>query len=488
MPAITNRIPSAVGPSYTTRVPRFDCQETMNYYIEIDEIGTGKGQEPAVLIKAAGLNPLVTIGAGPIRCNYTQSNQEIAYIVSGNEVYQLAGENAIPVRLDGNLLTSTGPVSMTDNGIQLMFVDGQFGYTSVIGSETFEQIVSDNFYPSDTVTYQDGYFILVQKGTQGFFLSDINDITFPELNEAFAQGSPDILIAAISNNRELYLLGAKTTEIWYNQGASASTPFVRQDGKFSQVGCAAPATVAVLGETFLWLGSNAQGGGIVYMLQNEMPTRVSTVAVEFAIQSAGNLDNSTAWSYQQEGHYFYLLNIPGLNYTWVYDTSNQQWTKRSTNINGNRFQLRAQTHCVLGNSHIVGDVNTNQLYTLDLNYFRDGLLDVYCERVFPHQSNSLYRNTYHLLEIDMQFGVGIVDDGSYPDAVDPRFALYCSVNGGKNYGNPIYGTLGPIGNYLHRLRFKRLGSARDMVFKLVCTAPVNIQMLSAQITWTPGFN
>ena len=158
------RFPGAVGPSYTMRAGRFDCQETMNAYIEIDELGVGKGNEPAVLIKAPGLVPLQTIGAGPIRCMYTQSNLEVSYIVSGDELYEISGENAVPVRITGNLLTSTGPVQMADNGIQIMFVDGQYGYTSVIGSGTFQQITSSNFYPSECITYQDGYCFSGNRG------------------------------------------------------------------------------------------------------------------------------------------------------------------------------------------------------------------------------------------------------------------------------------------------------------------------------------
>ena len=417
------RFPGAVGPSYTMRAGRFDCQETMNAYIEIDELGVGKGNEPAVLIKTPGLVPLQTIGAGPIRCMYTQSNLEVSYIVSGDELYEISGENAVPVRITGNLLTSTGPVQMADNGIQIMFVDGQYGYTSVIGSGTFQQITSSNFYPSECITYQDGYFILVQKGTQGFFISDIDDITFPELNEAFAQGSPDILISAYSNNRQLYLLGAKTTEMWWDAGQSGSTPFERQDGKFSQQGCAAANTVAVLNETFLWLGSNAQGGGIVYQLQNNAPAQVSTFPVQTAIQNAGSLSGSIAWSYQQEGHYFYLLNVPGLNYTWVFDLSNSQWTKRSTNINGNQQQLRVNTHCVLNDNHLVGDSTTGDIYRLDLDYYMDGTDPIYFIRQFPHSSDNLNLNFYNLLEIDFQFGVGI------PGTVLPQGSVYTQFGG-----------------------------------------------------------
>lgn len=484
------RFPGWIGPAYTGRSERFDCQELENYYLEIDEIGGGKGGEPAVQLSTPGLRKLQSVGAGPIRCVYTQSNEEVSYVVSGNEIYQISGDLSIPVKIAGNLLTSTGPVQATDNGIQVIFVDGQYGYYVTIGTPTLTQIVDPNFFATDTITFQDGYFIGVQKGTQAFFISGINTIDFPPLNEANAQGSPDVLIAAISNNRELYLLGAKSLEIWFDAGDSASTPFARQDGAFSQVGCAAPASIAVLSETFFWLGSNSQGGGIVYMLESSFPTRISNHAVEYAIQSAGDLSNSTGWAYQQEGHYFYLLNVPGLPYTWCYDMESKQWHKRTTTINGVKGQLRAQTHCVLNGTHIVGNVAGPEIYALDLNYNLDDDQNIQRIRQSPHSSNSLNNTFYKLIEIDFQMGVGLpnvdVTSTSPASTVDPRVALEISRDGGQTWGNAIYATLGKIGQYRHRARWQRLGYARDAVFRVTCTEPVRVTMLSCYIDFEVG--
>lgn len=476
------RLPGFVGPSYQSRSRRFDTQRLVNYYIEIDETGGGKGGEPAVLIGTPGLKYLQTIGVGPIRAVYTISNQPICYVVSGNEVYQLSGANSIPVQIAGNLTTQTGPVQVADNGIQVMFVDGINGYYVTIGQTTLNTITDPNFYPADTISFQDGYFILNRTGTPNFFISDLYSVDFPPLNEAAKTGNSDILMGVISNNRQLYLLGASTTEIWYNTGASGTTPFQRQDGRFSQVGLVAPASIARLAETFFWLGSNAQGGGVVYMLENAMPMRVSTHAVETAIQSYGNLAGATGYAYQQEGHYFYVLNIPGADTTWVYDMTTKQWSERQSTVSGNTGRHLGENHCFLNNIHIIGAYNTGRIYAYDLDTYTDNGEMILRIRQSPHVSESLNRLFLKLMEVDFQFGVGLVNNGVNPqNAVQPRVVLEVSRDGGQTWGNPVYAQLGPIGRWNTRARWQRLGSGRDIVLRVTVSDPVKVQMLAAYL-------
>ena len=358
------RLPGWVGPSYVSRVRRFDAQRTINYYIELDDLGEGKDGEPAVLIGTPGLNPLQTVGPGPIRGLYTISNTQVSVIVSGNTVWYITGANALPVQVIGNLATQEGTVSIADNGIEVVIVDGQFGYYITIDTtnHTLNQITDPNFYPSSVVTFQDGYLIFNQVGTTSFFLSDLYAITFPALNVENKTGSSDILISLISYNRQLILFGSRSMEIWADTGASGSSPFQRQDGRNSQIGCAAPQSISVLQDTIFWLGSNAQGGGIVYSLSQSIPTRVSTHAVEYYLQNVGDLSQAVSWSYQQEGHYFYCLNVPGSDTTWCFDLENQQWHERQSTVNGVTGRHLVQNHCVLNNTHICGDYRNGNIY------------------------------------------------------------------------------------------------------------------------------
>lgn len=201
------RFPGFVGPSDRLRSGRFDCQRTVNMYVEIDPLGSGKGQEPAVMVSTPGLKFHQSIGAGPIRCTYTQSNIAASWIVSGNQIYKIEGANGIPQLIPGAMITYSGYVQASDNGTQIIFVDGEYGYyvDTAATTPSVVQITDPHFHPTDTITFQDGYFIGVDKGTGNFFISDLYSITFLPLNEANASGASDILVGAISCNRQLYL-------------------------------------------------------------------------------------------------------------------------------------------------------------------------------------------------------------------------------------------------------------------------------------------
>ena len=579
--------PEFVGPSYQGRSKRFESQRCVNLYPEIDEAGgsgtssPGKNQQNMVLIGTPTCAYPVTVGTGPIRSVYTLSNLELTMIVSGDQIFQLSAPNAVPVALSGNLNTTTGPVQVADNGVQVLWIDGQYGYYQTIGTGSgsiestntlvggsgyaptsgsvvytdvpltggsgnnasaditvdngtitnvvlinpgsgyvvsdvlscdpafdgigagsgfsvtvatvssgpfLTQITSDNFYPSQTITFQDGYFILNKTGTTDFFLSDLYSIDFLPLNEEAKTGNSDILVGVISVNRQLYLGGSATMEMWWNQGQSGSSPFARQDGRFSQQGLLAPATLAKLQEQFFWLSSNAQGGGVVMGLTSGMPTRVSTHAVEYSIQNFGvNLSESTAFAYQQEGHYFYCLNVPGLNTTWVYDMSTNLWHERQSVINGNIGRNLAEGHALLNGIHIVGDYQSGNVYQYQLDNYTDNGEMVPRIRQLLHSALYGYNLFYNLIEIDFQFGVGLVDNGTNTqNNVNPTCTLEVSKDGGKTFGVPIIGQLGKIGAYKTRCRFARCGYGRDLVFRFTITDAVNVQILSAMMDVEKG--
>lgn len=487
--------PGFVGPSYTGRSKRFDAQRAVNMYVEIDESqgagkpSPGKNQQNAVQLGTPGLKYLQTIGSGPIREGgmYTISDLELTIIVSGNQVFQLSGPNGTPVPLVGNLSTLTGPVSIADNGVQVLIVDGVNGYYQTIGDLNLNLISDPNFYPSKTVTFQDGYFILTQTGTTNFFISDLYSVDFLPLNQSAKTGNPDILIDSISVNRQLYLLGARTLEIWWDAGASGSSPFQRQDGRFSQQGCAAPASVEILGESFYWLSSNSQGGGVVMGLVNAMPQRISTHAIEYLLQNAGDLSQASAYSYQQEGHYFYVLNVPGLNTTLVYDTSTNFWHERQSSIDGVIGRHIGNCHAYLNLTHIVGDYRNGNIYEYDLSYDKDNGQMLPRIRRTPSPSLNGYNTFMSLLEIDMKFGVGLVDDGVNPPYnVEPKISLRVSEDGAQTWSNPISADLGRQGAWATRARFDRLGCAYDPVFELTVTDAVEFQMLSAMLQIEQG--
>lgn len=472
-----------VAGSYEARSKTFDCSRTVNCFPEM-HTSAGKGGEVAALYSTPGLRPVQTLGLGPIRCAYTISNTQLAFIVSGNEVYQLSSAEGVAVQVTGNLSTSSGPVQMVDNGTHVLLVDGTNGYTIDLSvSPALTTIVDPNFYDgAKSVTYQAGYFVLdVPESVQSsaVFFSSPDTIDFPALNILSVDSSPDVVVSVISNNQLLYVLGARTTEVWQLTGASAAEPFSLIPGRTINIGCSAYASVARLAGTFLWLGGNDQGDGVVYSMENDTPTRVSTHAIEHALQQLGDLSTSVALAYQSDGHYFYELNCPGSDTTWVYDLSTKQWHERQSIQNGSIDRHFAQVACFINGEHLVGDYRNGAMYVYDQLFFLDGTEPIRRLRQTPHSSNGLANTFYKTMQVDIQPGVGTLE-------INPRLVLQISRDGGFTWGNPIYASMGLVGAYRTRARWQRLGYGRDLVFRVFCDDPVNVVYLSAYLDTEVG--
>lgn len=469
-----------IGPSYVSRSRVFDCQRTINLYPELSSIGAGKNGEVGALYSCPGLKKVQEVGLGPIRGGHVTASAELGFVVSGNEVYQLSSADGAPVLVSGNLQTSQNPVSIADNGQHVLIVDGAYGYTiDLLAPVPTLTLVNDpNFYAADTVDYLGGYFILDKKGTSNFFLSDIDSIDFPALNESSALASTDNVLAAKVLNNQLFIFGTRTIEVWALTGGSASAPFERQAA--FNTGLSTFATLFLLANTLIWLGANEQGDGVVFSMENNSPTRVSTHAIEHLLQKQGDLSGCSAYGYQEDGHYFYLLNVPSASTTYVYDLSTKLWHERqSTHEDGNQRRHLGQAHLFLNGSHIIGDYRNGNLYVYDYDTYTDNTLLLRRRRICPHLSEGVQMLFPATLQVDIQAGVGTV-------TLNPRLVLRVSKDGGFTYGNPIYATMGKAGEYRWRARWQRLPSGRDLVFDITCDEPVNVVLLSAWLNVETG--
>lgn len=329
-----NRIPlpGFVGPSYVAASDRFNNQRTVNMYIETDNVtGSSKSPTKNTLLGTPGLVQVADLqNPFPTRQLYTPAGRDdYMYAFVGNQVWLTTdGENYS--LCSGTLNSIIGFISVSDNGIDIVAVDGYSGYKITIGSNVVETIVSANFYPADTIDFLDGYFICNRKGTSQFFTSDLYATTWPALNTATKSSTPDPVIGIITNNKLLYVMGSQSIEIWADTGESFTTPFAQIQGQYISIGCEAAASIVQLNGTVFWLGKTVNGGGIVYQLDGQNAQPVSTRAVELKLQSYGDLSKSTAYGYQEDGHNFYVLNFANTDTTWVYDQTENQWHERQS--------------------------------------------------------------------------------------------------------------------------------------------------------------
>lgn len=480
------RFPGFIGPSYVSQSVNVDCQRAVNLFPEINALGTGKEKEVASLVSTPGLTLLLTLPESPHRGLYTASNREV-YAVGGNKLYSI-DSNFLATQI-GVLSSSDGPVSMADNGTQLVIVDGVSGYSWNMSTDTFEEITDEDFPTADLVTFQDGYFICTQVDSQQFSISGLNDVTFDGLDVASAEGVPDNLVGAIAFRQQLYLFGTQSLEVFYNSG-DADFPFTRIQGAVVDVGGLAPFTIKKLADSIFWVGGDENGYGIVYQLQGFQPVRISTPSIEGIIRDVDpeDIEDATAWTYQKGGHEFYCLNLPGVDSTWVYDASTGMWHERRYLGHLGLGRHRAEAHTLAFGKNIVGDYENGNIYELDSDVYTDEVTDddptpIIRQRTAPHLTSGL-KNIFHKsFQLDMEVGVGL--DGDVQGS-NPSVMLRWSDDGGHSWSNERTKSIGQIGQTKTRVKFNRLGVSRDRIYEVTFSDPVPITLIGAELDVEEG--
>lgn len=468
-----------LGQSYVARSVNAADSRMVNLYPEATPAPEGK--DAGFLNRAPGLRKLATVGTGPIRGLWSYGGY--GYAVSGSKLYQIdTSWNATPL---GNV-SGSGPVSMVDNGTQLFIAANPDGYIFDASTSAFAKITDVDFPGAVTVGYLDGYFVFQQPNSQKFWTSQLLDGTqIDPLSFASAEGMPDNLVSLFVDHREVWLFGTQSVEVWYDAGTTPF-PLARIQGAVNELGCAATYSVAKMDNSLFWLGADARGQGIVFRANGYSGQRISTHAVEYAIQSYGTISDAIGFTYQQDGHSFYVLTFPTAQKTWVFDAATQAWHERAGFANGQFIRHRANCQMFFNNQNVVGDFENGKIYAYDLNVFADDTLPqkwLRSWRALPTNQNNLKRTAQHALQLDCETGVGLnIGQGN-----DPKVILRWSDDGGHTWSNEHWAGMGKLGAYGFRAFWRRLGMTdklRDRVYEVSGTDPVKIAIMGAELNLT----
>jgi hypothetical protein len=461
-----------VGATYEMDARSFDVQRTVNQFPIASEVQGSK--EVSALRGVAGYSLFTTIGGGSIRGIISPSNNR-CFAVSGYELYEIFSNGTSTLR--GTLLTGAVRVSMAENGTQLIIVDGTYGYILDMGTNIFTQITDVDFPACDIVEFQDGYFIVPEKNTRKFYISALYDgFTWDALDFTTVDGNPDNLVSLISDSGNLWLFGDRSVEVWSNTG-NALFPFERISGAIINTGCAAAQTVQKFDNTIAWLGVDTQGRGVVWKANGYSAQRLSNQAIEAKIATAVDFTESYAWVYHEQGHVFYCLQVKGLNTTLVYDGATGMWHERQfyNSATSTYEQHRGSCHTFFAQKNIIGDRITGDLYSQSLNEYSYNGEEIRRIRVCPHLQDEKRNIPYSALELDMETAVG------NDNVTDPQIMMQYSDDGGNTWSNEKWVSVGKIGKYKTKVRWSRLGSARNRVFKIMYSEKTFYQVNGAYL-------
>lgn len=495
-----------VGQSYTAPDPYQDRQRTLNYYPEFSQ--DDKSKTPVALLGCPGLNEILNFAVTTSGIAIPDSGgvRGIWVLPGGTDALWVVGRTVILTQMTvpatqtsiaqfsktfiGNLNTNTGPVCIRDNGPggYAVIVDGQYGYLYTIGGG-LAQITDPAFLPADRVAFIDGWLIFNHVGTQTFFTNAPTPytVTFSGSFYALKDSSSDNLITLMENNRELWLIGERTSEVWYNAGG-ANFSFSRIPGVSPQIGCAAPQSIARLGTLGLvWLAKSERGENVVIKTNQYSYEEISTPAVASAIATYPLVSDAISFVYEEDGHLFYVLTFPTADKTWVYDlkastqAGTPQWHERASfnPATGTFHRIKANCFANYQNIRMVGAFQAQSGYQMSREYYADGDTPLIGLRRTPHLwSKENRKRLFHSsLQIEFAPGVGLqTGQGSSPQAM-----LRWSDDGGTTFGTQHWTTIGAAGRYKNRAMWRRLGHARDRVYEMSISDPVKRDIVGATL-------
>jgi len=444
MPNLT-QIPFAIssGSAYSQRN---NSSELINLYVQIEEQGSKTNH---VLLNTSGVEEILTL---PYTIYGVYEFLNKIYVATSDFLYEI----------NGTIATSIGAVSFSkkvifsDNGIDLIMV-AENGYAYTPSTSTLKDMSTElGWYPADTVAYMDGYFIFNRTGTGQFFISKLYSTEIDPIDWASGESAPDDTVGVIVTSRQLWVIGERTIETWYDSG-DPDFPFTRVSGAVTDIGCASYKTIAKIRTSVLFVGTDNK----VYMTNGYTPSVISTPSVELSIINADRT-TITAFTYTENGSWFYVLTIND-NTTLVYDPDTAQWHKRESN-NG-KWLVNGAIN-VYSTGTAIGYCD-KCFHAISINHLTENGVNIRREAISLPINKTVNRMRIHEILLDIEGGF----------ETEATVALQLSKDSGKTWENKNYSKTGAIGDYKKRVKWQRLGQARDAIVKIIISDAIPIRIL-----------
>lgn len=449
------------------------------------------------LVEVSGLQPFtVQAPATPTRGSISITGR--TFMVAGSGFFELFANGTFTQW--GTVGNDARPVTMAASPQQLLLASAGTAYVFDLSANTLTPIPGTTF-PGAVAQAGicDDFFIITVAATKEFFVSaPLDAMDWVTNGGAIVSVFPDNIVGFIVSHRQI-VFGSDTKTVFYYDSGNIF-PFDVIPGSDMDQGLAAEFSYALLNNTFLWLGSDERGRGKVWTASGYTPVRVSNHAIEFAIQGYSRIDDAVAFTYQDQGHDFYCLYFPTPSVLWVLDTITGMWHQQAFEVaTTGLFQAAHRwNHTFNFGLHLVGDWQSNHVYSLHIpvqtggvwTYADDDGIPIVRVRRAPHISKSQRRQYFNELEVFVEVGLGpippLLDPAGNPRG--PIISMRFSNDSGRTWSNWSDRDCGQSGAYKRRVRWLRLGQARDRIFEVRMSDPVAWRIVDAYLDYDEGDN
>lgn len=317
--------------------------------------------------------------------------------------------------------------------------------------------------PSETYMFLDDY------GTQQYFN---------------AETSSDNVQAIAAIGANLYLFGSKTVEIW-QRGANEYETWIRTSYTTNASnGIQSTASIATVGSVLYYLGSGESYAKGIMRVEGANYTKISDDWLEAKLLQETS-DSVYAFAYAVGSHNFYVLQLPTVGETWVYDSDTQQWHQRVSRdkVSGMPIQWRVAAMSWFG-GQFLAYCHDGCVYTHSDEYWYEDYAD---EKSIPmtryRQGPVIVNDNMPFIFNELAIECNVGTWGTYD--VAPKMLLEVSKDGGETWGNVRSCSLGKAGQYSYRCRFHNLGLNRLCVLRVTYSHPTSLELTSVSQRITP---
>jgi hypothetical protein len=401
------------------------------------------------------------------------AEKDVVIAAGKGELFQLSYISNTPTvtSLSGGVaqLAQNTPVSMVVDTTNVYACNGgQILYSPKNGAATF---IADPDAPTSATQlgYLDGYLLAID-GTNKFYWSDVNAGTsWSALSFASAAGAPDTLVAMKVFNREIYLFGQRSIEVWENDG---TTPFSRIPGGFIESGCSAPNSVLTDENAVYWIDDYRRlvrfGGKTVERLSTDFDRE---------LQSLSSVADCVAFKVEIDGYIFFIFTFDRANRTLVFNQSTNDWCEwgkwNYADAAYDRWIANCYCYATAWKLHLVGRRDQLVISELGKDYATDDDDIIAIERTTGHIDYGTSRlKRSNEMRIRAKRGTGL-------SGRTPKLMLRYKIDN-KTWSNIKEFSLGDIGEYNLIMRDLRRKVYRTIQYQFRATDAVDIVFSSAE--------
>lgn len=320
----------------------------------------------------------------------------------------------------------------------------------------------------------------------------------PEVNDLFRVGTiqfakygfitysewcPDNTIALCSNGSKLYTFGERSWQ-GFSYNDDKNNPFSSPDNAAGNIGIKAPNSLAMLGNSVLWLGSSDIGDNGVFLIKDTTLTRISTQDIEREITQLKNIEAAYSSIWQEHQHTFYSLTFESSKKTFVYDLTENAWHYRASYDKNNHLTYWRYNHATYAYSKIYVGTNDALCYMDENKYTEHDDKVIYKMRrggVLTSNNCPFFIDELRLIANQGQHSF----NDQYTDLeMNPRISFRWSWDG-STFTDYQDAYLGKIGNYTYDTSVFGLGMGSYFTLEVSTTEPIPLAIESVVINYSP---